>query len=737
MLSTYLKTSYAFIIPPGLGFLVLLGISLVSLVKGRRRRPAILLSAICFMGALINLDVALVNIVRDKELAIAIDRFTYIFFVFSLPVYIQFVHSFLGIHGRKKLEYAAYFVSVVFLILTPTDLFIEGFSEYNFGTIARAGKAFHLFSASAALTLVYCVYTLFNAMRQATDNVLKNRIRYILWGLGLSSLLIGFNILPVSGVPVYPLGNFSFLPALVLAVGVLKYDLLDMGAAIRRGVIYSSLTFILTVVYSVIITILNFLFMGSPAERTVFLPLILAVLMVMLFNPIRLRVQSFIDGLFFRGRYDYRKLLIKVSGELTSLLDFTAIVQLLLATVERSLGVDHARLFVYDGEQQSFLAYEKGKAEPISTGIGKEHPWVRYMKDMQRPMVIGDRERRVGMAEEDSLPETISGGDKVHLVVPLTAKGDIVGMLVLGQKRSGELFMEEDVELLTTVANQTATALENARMYRQLAELNRELERKVEERTAELRAAMTEMERTQQQLIRSESLAAIGQLVAGTAHELNNPLAGASSLVQTSLETVTTWPVDEQEKAEIVEDLRFAVKELRRAGEIVGSLLDLSRQTQTYVEPVNMNTVLDNALRVLHNQMKRQRINIQKDYDPALPTLEGNFANLGQVFINIIKNAVEALSNGEGIITLTTRYDEVRDEVVVTCRDTGTGIAPERLHDIFKPFYTTKPVGRGTGLGLYISHEIVRRHGGIIEVESEIGYGSTFRITIPRRRKEG
>ena len=308
--------------------------------------------------------------------------------------------------------------------------------------------------------------------------------------------------------------------------------------------------------------------------------------------------------------------------------------------------------------------------------------------------------------------------------------------IALGQKKSGELFVGEDLELLATVANQAATAIENAASYEALAALNRSLEEKVAARTAALRKALAAKERTQEQLIRSESLAAIGQLVAGTAHELNNPIAGAMSLVESSLETLGASPGGAENLREVIEDLDFSLRELRRAGQIIRSLLDLSRQTQTYVEAVDMNRAVDDALRILNNQFKNSPVEIRRDYQESLPSVEGNFANLGQVLINIILNAFQALPGGLGTITLSTRQGEAGGSVIVACRDSGVGIPAACRKDIFKPFFTTKTVGRGTGLGLYISHEIVRRHGGEIRVMSEQGRGTTVSVELPCNRRE-
>ncbi|MBA3037769.1 MAG: GHKL domain-containing protein, partial [Desulfobacterium sp.] len=179
--------------------------------------------------------------------------------------------------------------------------------------------------------------------------------------------------------------------------------------------------------------------------------------------------------------------------------------------------------------------------------------------------------------------------------------------------------------------------------------------------------------------------------------------------------------------------LEFSLKELNRAETIVKSVLGLSRQTQTYAENVNINTILADALRVLHNQYSTSDITIVKDFDENLQDINGNFANLGQVFINIIKNALQALPDGKGFIYLKTRYNKDTNCVEIECRDTGEGIPNETIKDIFKPFFTTKDVGKGSGLGLYISHEIVKKHGGLISVLSNKGKGTTFLIALPAR----
>ena len=159
MFFDYLRESHTYSITPFLGFVVFVCLVLISLLKGRKNPATILFAGICFLVAVINLDVALVSVIPDKPLALKIDRLSYLFLVFILPVYIQFVHSFLGISRRKWLVYIACSLSLIFLFFTQTDLFIIGFNEYSFGTIARAGPAYHLFSLAAISTVLYCILT--------------------------------------------------------------------------------------------------------------------------------------------------------------------------------------------------------------------------------------------------------------------------------------------------------------------------------------------------------------------------------------------------------------------------------------------------------------------------------------------------------------------------------------------------------------------------------------------------
>lgn len=723
--------THLYVIPPILGGLVFVVLALLSFFKGRKTLIGILFAGFCMAGALINMDVALVSMIRNKALALRLDRLIYLFFVFSPPIYIGFVHVFLGLQ-RPRMVYAAGLLSVFFVSVSQSDLFISGFYEYAFGTIAAAGPLYHVFCISGGIASLYCLLTLYRAMRRAENNLQRNRIKYILLGMGLSTFLLFFNYLPMTGYPVYPMGNFGFIPAIILAFGVLKYDLFDMDAMIRKGTIYFFLTGSLTLLYVLMFYVLHPFYLGSGAGNRLIVPFLLAILMVFLYDPVKARIQGFVDSHFFKGKYDYQKTLKEISGQLTSLLKYEEIGNFLRTSISDALQVHKVDLLIRRGVEGAF--YSCGMEIGAEKVMDPNHPLVAFLEQDRHP--LNRSSGRILQLMKPEQRDILSVFDRCHAVIifPVISRETLRGIITLGEKTSGELFVYEDVELLSTIANQCAVAIENAGIYEEIEQWNQDLERRVSERTAELAQVLKEKEQAQNQLIRSESLAAVGQLVAGAAHEINNPIASASSLVQTSMETLKKAREAGEgsgEIGEVLEDLEFTLSELKRVSDIVRSLLGLSRQTQTYVESVNINGVIEDALRVLQNQYKHHAVTLQKDFQIGLPDVQGNFAHLGQCVMNIIKNAIEALPERKGVVTLTTRKSDRKDWILFECRDDGTGISQENMKDIFKPFFTTKEAGKGTGLGLYIVHEIIKKHGGRIDVVSELNQGSLFKIELP------
>ncbi|MFO7970957.1 MAG: ATP-binding protein [Desulfobacterales bacterium] len=720
-------------IPPFLTLCCFLGLAGLTIFYAPRTKTNLLFFTICIIGSFLYIDILYAFTATSAETALWVSRTAHFFVVYAFSVYIHFFHIYLNIPGRKWLIRGAYAYAFFLMCLTPTSYFFESMQKYYFGYFPTAGGLYILSGLAVFLATLYVLILLVNAIRKETNSSHKNRLKYLFAGFGTMGLLNGFNVLTIFGCSVYPLGNLSFVPLIVFAVGLFKHDLLDMGIFIKKSLIYSILTAFLTCLYALIIIMADKVFKNFNFSDSIYFPICFFLLIAFVFGPLKSKIQVFIDGIFYKGKYDYQKTIKRVSQLIVSVLEYDQIGELLMDTVVDTMKVRHCALFLKDTSGPGFKTFSARK-ESIDPGrsILTKTPGcvIEFMKKQRRPVIRKNIKQKISAPEIRDVVKDLDELD-AEVVLPMIFEENLNGFMVLGEKLSGDLYTREDMDLLETLAGQSSLAVENARSYQSLNDLKENLEKKVEERTMDLKHALAEKERTQEMLIQSESLAAIGQLVAGVAHELNNPLTTVTSLVQAAIEDIEQWDEQHPLDPDVIDDLKFADKEIGRAKSIVASLLGLSRQAQTYSEAVNMNSVIKDALRIMHNQYKDHDLEIAENYDPDLPDIQGNFANLGQVALNIIQNAIQSVIHNSGVISLDTWFDSDNRQVVFSCKDTGPGIPESRRQDIFKPFFTTKEVGKGTGLGLYICHEIVRKHGGKLKLKDGDGSGAVFEVTLP------
>lgn len=273
----------------------------------------------------------------------------------------------------------------------------------------------------------------------------------------------------------------------------------------------------------------------------------------------------------------------------------------------------------------------------------------------------------------------------------------------------------------------------------------------LEAKIHDLEKANSEVQSTQNQLIQTAKLAGLGQLVAGVAHELNNPIGFVYSNMQHLREytdALLGLIQDLSKKNENADKLKqkydfdFIARDLpklitsceegaRRTRDIVTGLRTFSRSSDKDQKKFSVTDCIDSTLDLLRGAVKNQKIQIEKKYDPFIPLIVGNPNQVSQVFMNVISNAFQAIQGPAGLVNIEVRYHQQENLISTKVSDSGTGIKPEDLDKIFDPFYTTKDVGQGTGLGLSISYGIVKSHGGEIKVQSELGRGTTFEIIFP------
>ncbi len=315
---------------------------------------------------------------------------------------------------------------------------------------------------------------------------------------------------------------------------------------------------------------------------------------------------------------------------------------------------------------------------------------------------------------------------KLVVATDQISRGDLSQQVVLNQN--------DEIGQLASTFNKMVDSLKQSR--KEVEQYNRTLEEKIIERTLEL-------EEAQAQLIQSEKLGAIGQLAAGVAHELNNPLGGILGYTQFALEKMKKIKPEEVTAREMDKYIRYLTDvetQARRCKTIVQNLLRFSRSSRTSeFNEVDINRVISDTCTFVEHQVSMNQISLSVQTSNDLPPIHGNASQLQQVLTNLIINAMHASPPNTEIKLITQlspALGEFGGALEILCVDQGVGIPPEDIKKIFEPFFTTKEVGKGTGLGLSVSYGIIKEHGGEIKVKSAPGEGTTFTVILPVQKPQ-
>ncbi len=255
-----------------------------------------------------------------------------------------------------------------------------------------------------------------------------------------------------------------------------------------------------------------------------------------------------------------------------------------------------------------------------------------------------------------------------------------------------------------------------------------QMQERLQDTMRSLELAIKRLHEKQEQLVEAEKLASLGRIAAGVAHEINNPLAivnEKAGLMQDILEMSEDFP----NKEKFLNLISGIVGSVNRCRAITHNLLGFSRKMDVIVEPIDLNESIKEVIGFLEKEASVKNVNIQTDFADGIPKVDSDKGQLEQVFLNIIKNAIDAVKEGGLIVISTSMKDE--DTARVSIRDNGPGIPKDKMKQIFEPFFTTKGREKGTGLGLFVSYGIMKKLGGSIIVESEVGKGTTFIVEVP------
>ena len=633
--------------------------------------------------------------------------------VIALPAfYYHFVLIFLESTTRHRRSlFVAYTLALVFSVinLSGSTLFMHGVKSTYWGWAPATGILYTPFFVYFNFFLIYGLSHLIRVYKDVDSSFRRNRATLILLGTLVSLVggVIDFarfilaRFIPAADL-VYPMGipaNMVF--ALMLGTSIVRYRLFDVNVAVKKSAVYLLVWGVLT---SVLVAAESYADWDNVNPLWVILPL--GFVMTMLVSPVGQRLEESIERVMFSRRRGCYETLLDLSKRMGAILDFGRLMETLVHGLVRGVPLTHCVLMIYDAQRSAFAVYredasvgERGAVAPIRV----DSRIVQWLNQTGRVLVKEEAKLNPEIAAYFEAAENELEAINAALIVPLKIEGKLTGILLVGEKLSGDIFDDQELEVLAVLANQVAISLENARLYEELSETNAEL----------------------MQASRLKS-----QFLASMSHELRTPL---NSIIGFSKVLLNRFD------GELTERQETYIRSVHNSGahllQLINGILDFSRieagKLEMVSEEVDLHELIDECIESSMPLARGKQMKVEKNVPLELPPLSGDRTKIKQILLNLLSNAIKFTGQGRVLISVVPEPDAIR----VSVADTGIGIREDDLARLFEPFQQLdNPVVRsagGTGLGLAISKKFVELHGGRIWAESRENQGSTFHFTIP------
>jgi signal transduction histidine kinase len=584
-------------------------------------------------------------------------------------------------------------------------------SPYHNHSLALGAVYTYVFGLLAAALI-----GLWRRGQASPSRAVRDRVRFLAMVGAAATTFSMADFLSYLGVHIPPIGAvLSILFLFVLAESVTRPRLADIYELAGRLLVSTALAFCLAGIFYLFVMVIG-------GFDTMYLNAVLAaIVFLVLFEPLQSEVETRIHQFFFRERYDLETSVAELRKRLAHVLEVDEMVTTLMQDLERSRRVTTAALYLRDQDGDGFdVVASIGAGVPKRVEALGAHPLLDRLE--QQPSVSLEELAREGSPGDGAVLAAAATLGALRNAVVLTVRAqddDGVGLLFVADDRVRDAFTPEEIALLETVATQIGVVVANSRVYSRMKERDR--------------------------------LAALGSMAAGLAHEVKNPLGAIKGAAQL-LEEVGASNGDDPTTREFV---GIILEEVNRLDRVVGSFLDYARPHAGNPIPLDLNAAVRRTVQILSSQIADGGVDIQLDLDESIERASIDPEKFRQVLINLTQNAIQAM-DGRGKITVSTAMrrstrgrvapapvapadgtsppsrrslPDEQELIEVSVRDTGPGIAPKVLRNLFVPFFTTKT--EGTGLGLAISQSIVQNAGGTIEVHSHPGAGTTFTIVLP------
>ncbi len=664
--------------------------------------------------------------ITDRVLAFYVLRYIYLGVIF-IPILNYHVVYLLCQLKEKiilRLIYLQGFVFTLFALFSST--FISDvrfvFNSFYFNV---AGISFYFFFIIWFLIVIYSHFQLLKNFLHSKGR-LRTQILYFFVGtaLGFSGGITNF--LPAFGIDIYPFGNFMIpIYCIIVTYAILKYRLLDVTVAVTRTGIFIAVYSIvlgLPIVSAYLFKNFLMLFLG---ENWWIGPLITSTLLGVAGPYIYSYIQKRAENRLLEEQRQYQATLSQASLGMRMIKDLKKLLNLIVYIISRAVHLEQSEIYLFDSDQKKFtLRTNSGKQ---GCEIKKEYLDDRIIKYFFRsndPIVYEEIKQRVQDYEDIEIfhLEKILKELNAALVVPSFIESRLIAVIVLGKKRSGKLFSQDDLMVFSILANQAALAIENAMFYE-------------------------DMKKTQAQLFKAEKMATLGTMADGLSHQINNRLHALGFIAGDALDTIQLKKSQTltDDMKEFISDLEHALSRIqdnvKRGGEIVQGLLKYTHQGEGGFTAIDLNQLINASLEMAQFKIRVNEMSIIRDFTPEIPKIRGNFTQLQDVFFNVIDNAYDAMMErkedlheaGYQATLRISAQSNNNGHLDICVEDNGMGIKEEDKGKLFTPFFTTKLSSRkGTGLGLYVIQKLIEEnHGGKVLFESTYRQGSRVMIRLP------
>lgn len=676
-----------------------------------------------------SINFALWQMAEDKTTAFLFVRLLMIGAIFIPVFYIHYIFSLLELVQKRIIFLAVgYTLTLILVCFSFTSFIIKdlrpllGFSHWPEG-----GILFHFWLFWFVGALSYGIYLLIKNLLEARG-IKKEQIKYVT----LASILAfagGLTIFPLwYEILIPPVGIFViFLYPLILAYAITRYRLMDIRLVAGKGIVYL-FSFILVIVLALLLLFLNSqLIKPFPVNLAVSLILIISILF---FQPIFRFLKKIAAKYFYYAFYSYQTVLTELGIKLTRVLELDKLSSLIVSTLMDTMKLERVVVLLREPESGEYRIQKNiGFREENGISLVKDNFLTVFLEKKQKPLVYEELSlitKDIKSEEEKKKMEELKKNMKrieAALCLPLLIENKIIGMIVLGNKLSGEYYSVEDVNLLTVLSNQASIAFQNARSYSEIKGFSKKLEIEVERATKELKEAYEELKK----LDRAKS-----EFISMASHQLRTPLSAVKGYISMMIEGVYGKP-----PGKMKEKLQNVLYSNERLIKIVNDLLDVSRIELGKMVAGKSLTQIEELVQSCYDEMKASVENknlkiVFRRSKKLLPKVKVDSSKIRQVILNLIDNATRYTQEGK----IELGVEKVDENIRISVKDTGEGLKEEEKEQIFESF-TRGTVGiarwiEGTGLGLHIAKKYLELHNGKIWAESKgKGKGSTFFVDLP------